>query len=168
MMLQTTKTRTILTLIGLGIVVFFFYYATNQTPIISDQNYTYIAELEWYNTYDMGQKAAVEENKPMIVYFWTIWCTYCEKLHKEVYSREDIRDILDRYFVRVAIDMDVNKKDTQRFNVYAPPYIMFMTPQGEVITRIPGYVPADEFKPVIEWVRDNYNYSKNGVKGVPP
>ncbi len=157
------KTRKILTIVGLGIVVFFLYYATNQTPIISDQNYTYIAELKWHNTYDRGQEVALEENKPMIVYFWTIWCTYCEKLHREVYSRGDIREILDKDFVKVAIDMDVNKEDTQRFNVYAPPYIMFMTPQGGVITKIPGYIPADEFKPIIEGVKNNHDYSKEGV-----
>jgi thioredoxin-related protein len=150
------KTRKILTIVGLSFVLFFSYYATNQTPIISSQNYTYIAQLEWYNTFDMGQEAAIREEKPMFVYFWTIWCTYCEKLNTEVFPREDIKEMLDKDFVRIAIDMDVNKEDTERFNVYAPPYIMFMTPQGEVITRIPGYVPADQFKPVIEGVRNEY------------
>lgn len=157
------KTRKILTIVGLGIVVFFLYYATNQTPVISNQNYTYIAELEWYNTYDKGQAAALQEGKPMLVYFWTIWCTYCEKLNSEVFPREDIKELLDKDFVRVAIDMDVNKEDTKRFKIYAPPYMMFMTPQGDIITRVPGYVPADDLKPIIEGVKNNYNYSKKGV-----
>ncbi len=143
------KTRKILTIVAIGAVLVFAYYAANATPVISDQNYTYIAELEWYNTYDAGAKAAAEAKKPMIVYFWTIWCVYCEKYHKEVFSREDIRQILAQDFVRVAIDMDVNKEDTRRFNVAAPPHVIFMTYNGEIITRVPGYMPADEFKEVL-------------------
>lgn len=143
------KTRKILTIAAIGAVVLFAYYATSATPVISDQNYTYIAELEWYNTYDAGAKAALEAKKPMMVYFWTIWCVYCEKYHREVFSREDIRKILSEDFVRIAIDMDVNKEDTRRFNVQAPPHVIFMTYDGETITRVPGYIPADEFKKVL-------------------
>ncbi|NOZ59123.1 MAG: thioredoxin family protein [Euryarchaeota archaeon] len=143
------KTRRLLTLAALAAVVIFAYYAASATPVISDQNYTYIAELEWYNTYDAGAEAALKEKKPLMVYFWTIWCVYCEKYHKEVFSREDIRQILAQDFVRVAIDMDVNKEDTRRFNVAAPPHVIFMTYDGEIITRVPGYMPADEFKRVL-------------------
>jgi len=139
------KTKKILTVVALGIVIFFMYYAGKATPVISDQNYTYISHLAWYNRYADGLAAAQEQNKPIFVYFWAIWCTYCEKMHKEVYDNPEVNKILKEDFVLVAVDMDVNKEDTGKFGVSAPPHEIFLTSGGDIITRIPGYVPKDEF-----------------------
>lgn len=147
------KTKKILTVTALGILIFFMYYAGKATPVISDQNYTYISNLVWYNRYDDGAAVAKELNKPMFVYFWTIWCTYCEKMHKEVYDSPDVNKILKEDFVLVAVDMDVNKEDTNKFGVSAPPHEIFLLPNGEMISRIPGYVPKDEFLRTIHSVK---------------
>ncbi len=142
----------VLTLLALGAVFGFAYYSLNSTPVISDSNFTYIAELEWYKTYEEGLREAKQQNRTLMVYFWTIWCIYCEKYHTEVFSRPDINAILAERFVRVAVDMDVNKRDTRRFGVQAPPYIVFLTPDERVIMRVPGYVPADEFRRILDAV----------------
>jgi len=147
------KTKKILTVTALGILIFFMYYAGKATPVISDQNYTYIGNMVWYNRYADGLAFAQEQNKPIFVYFWTIWCTYCEKLHKEVYSDPTVQKILTENFVLVAVDMDVNKEDTNKFGVSAPPHELFLLPNEEIITRIPGYVPKDEFLRVINSVK---------------
>ncbi len=150
------KTKKVLTIIALVVIAVFVYYTVNVTPIISDSEYTYISGFTWYNTYEAGQEVALKENKPMFVYFWTIWCTYCEKMHVEVFPYEPTTEILKNDFVLIAVDMDVNKEDTNRFKVQAPPYELFLTPDGETITAIPGYVPKEDFYKVLKEVRDSH------------
>jgi hypothetical protein len=68
------KTKKILTIIALLAVVVFVFYAVNATPIVSDKEWTYIGGMNWYQTYEEGAAVAKETGKPMLVYFWTIWC----------------------------------------------------------------------------------------------
>ena len=152
------KTKKVLTIAALVVLIFFVYYTVNVTPIISDSEWTYISGLKWYNTYEEGSVVAKELNKPMLVYFWTIWCTYCEKMHVEVFPYEPTMEILKNDFVLIAVDMDVNKEDTNRFKVQAPPYELFLTPDGETITAIPGYTPPEEFYKTIKSVKDYYYF----------
>lgn len=148
------KVRRILTIAFLILVFFFLAYSAKATPVVKDKDYTYIGNLKWYNDYETGLKVAQEQNKPIFMYFWAIWCTFCEDLHKYVYSDPEVSEILKNEFVLVAVDMDVNKKDTQKFNVAAPPHEIFLTKDGEIITRVPGYIPRDDFLSITRSVLD--------------
>lgn len=136
------KTITILLAIGL---LLFVYYSMNVSPVISDEKYTYISGLVWYNDFEEGQKVAVEQNKPMLVYFWAIWCKYCKEMHTEVYADPEINKILDEDFVLVAVDLDTNEEDAQAFGVWVPPAEVFVTPEGDTIYKIGGYTEKDNF-----------------------
>ncbi|GBE19134.1 MAG TPA: thioredoxin family protein [Euryarchaeota archaeon] len=147
------QSKKAITLALLAVTVFFIYYSVNAAPLIDDGNYTYIAGMPWYNTYAKGLEAAQAENKPMLVYGWAIWCKFCEKLHTETYPDPRISSILNESFVRVAIDLDVNKEDASRFGISYPPKLIFLTSNGDEITNIPGYLPADRLLPILEQVR---------------
>ncbi len=147
------QSKKAITLALLAVTVFFIYYSANAAPLIDDGNYTYIAGMQWYNTYDKGLEAAQLENKPILVYGWAIWCKFCEKLHKETYPDPRISPILKNDFVLVAVDLDVNKEDAGRFAISYPPKLIFLTPTGETITEIPGYVPADTLLPILEQIK---------------
>lgn len=148
------KTKKILSIVAFLIVAFFVYYAVNSTPVISDAKYTYHGGYKWLNDYGEGAEIAKAQNKPMFIYFWTIWCTYCEKFQTEVLSDKGLSEILQKDFVLIAVDMDINKEDTNRFKVSAPPHELFLHDNGEIITRIPGYVPLEQFLPVVKSVKD--------------
>lgn len=147
------KTITILLAIGL---LLFVYYSMSVAPVISDEKYTYISGLVWYNSFEEGQKVALEQDKPMLVYFWAIWCKYCEKLHTEVYPDPDINKILKEDFVLVAVDLDINTKDAQAFGVQYPPAEIFVTPEGDIIDRRGGYMPKDHFLITLDQVKSYY------------
>ncbi len=139
-----------ITIVMIVVIAVFILYSYSVTPLISDANYTYISGMTWYNTYAAGQKVALAENKPMLVYTWAIWCQYCEKLHTEVYPEPGVKKYLENDFVLVAIDLDTNREDAEKFGVQYPPYLLFLTPTGERITDIPGYIPANELEGVLE------------------
>lgn len=144
--------RKAITIIFLSIMLLFVYYAINAAPLLTDEEYTYLGDLKWYKTYEQGKTVAEETGKPMFLYFWTIWCPYCEKMQTEVFPQPEINRLLSENFVLIAIDMDINKEDAKRFGVQYPPHEIFLTPKGEVITRIPGYVQADSLLSVLRQV----------------
>jgi thioredoxin-related protein len=146
------QTKKAITLAVLGVTVFFIYYSVNAAPLIDDGNFTYIAGMSWYNTYDAGIEVAKAQNKPMLIYGWAIWCKFCEKLHKEVYPDPRVSSILEEKFVLTAIDLDTNSEDANRFSLTYPPKLVFVEPNGEKITEIPGYVPADVLLPILEQI----------------
>jgi thioredoxin-related protein len=146
------QSKKLITLAIIAVTVFFVYYSVNAAPLIDDGNYTYIAGMKWYNTYEAGLEVSKIENKPMLVYAWTIWCKYCEKLHKEVYPDPRISSILENDFVLVAVDLDTNSEDKNRFSFTYPPNLLFLDPNGEEITDIPGYVPADVLLPILQQI----------------
>jgi thioredoxin-related protein len=147
------QSKKLITLSVLAITVFFVYYSVNAAPLIDDGEYTYISNIQWYNNYDEGLVAAQTENKPMLVYAWAIWCKFCKKLHEEVYPDPRIAPILQNDFILVAIDLDTNRKDTDKFSFSYPPKLVFLDPTGEKITEIPGYVPADTLLPILEQIK---------------
>lgn len=144
--------RKAITIAFLTIMLFFVYYAINAAPLLTDEEHTYLGNLKWYKTYEQGKSVAEESGKPMFLYFWTIWCPYCEKMQTEVFPQPEVNRLLRENFVLIAIDMDVNKKDAQRFGVQYPPHEIFLTPEGEVISRVPGYVPAEELLSILKQV----------------
>jgi len=145
-----------ITIAVLAVAVFFLYYSANAAPLIDDGNFTYIAGLEWHNNFDAGLAAAQAENKPIFMYSWAIWCKFCKELHETVYPDPAVQSILKEDFVLVAVDLDVNQKDAQRFGVQYPPNLQFFTPAGEKITEIPGYIPKDDFIPILEQIRSQH------------
>lgn len=151
------KTITILVAVSL---LLFVYYSINASPIISDENYTYISGLTWYNTFEEGQKVALEQDKPMLVYFWAIWCKFCEKLHTEVYPDPEINKLLKEDFVLVAVDLDVNKKDAQAFGIQYPPAEVFVTPEGDIIDKIGGYMRKEYFLIALKQVKKTYHENR--------
>ena len=146
------RTKKRITIVALSLVVLFLYYSTHSTPVIRDENYTYLSEMRWHNTYEAGQKVAAEEQKPMLIYFWAVWCTYCRNYQEEVFVSPEVAKVLQNDLVLVAVDLDVNKEDAQRFGAGVPPYLVFLTPQGEPTTQIPGYLSDQELMDYLRFV----------------
>jgi len=151
-----------ITIISTVAILLFLYYSTEVSPIISDETYTYIAGLSWYNDYEEGQLVALEQDKPMLVYFWATWCEFCKKMEGEVYPYPPINKILKEDFVLVAIDIDVNKEDAGAFGVWVPPNEKFLTPEGEIIDTVGGYLPEESFLNVLNKVKIFYESRKSG------
>lgn len=147
------KPKKAITILALAAVLLFVSYSMSAFPLVSDEKYTYIAGMRWYKNYDEGQVAAREQNKPMLVYFWAIWCKFCEKLHTEVYPSAEISKMLREDFVLVAVDLDVNKEDARRFNVQYPPQLIFLSPESKILVRIPGYLPKEELLPIMQQLK---------------
>ena len=55
----------------------------------------------------------------------------------------------------VAIDLDEQRDVGQRYGVSYPPHELFLDKNGNIITRIPGYVDANRFLMVLNEVKQS-------------
>jgi thioredoxin-related protein len=155
--MKTKKLTTIFVLIMILAIAIGTYNISIKDFRLTDANYSYIANLKWYHSaagLEKGFQDASQENKPVVVYFWAIWCQYCARFQSDTLGNPQINSILEKDYVRVAMDLDVDRDISGKYGVSYPPYILFLDSKGNVIDRIAGAVGPETFLPTITRVRD--------------
>ncbi len=151
------KSKKLLT-ISTFIVIVAIAYATSTIAYtnfkLSDSEYAYLGGLVWHKSIDKALTIAKQENKPVMVYFWAVWCQFCEKFETETLPDPEITKILTNDYVLVAIDLDEDRATANKYGVSYPPYVIFLDKSGNIIERIPGFVEANSFLPIIIKIRD--------------
>jgi thiol:disulfide interchange protein len=140
-------TRKAVTIAFFAVVLGMGYYSMNAAPVVDSGNKTYQGGLEWYKDPQAALSVAESENKPVLVYYWTSWCTYCDDYDSTHYRNETIRAELDDY-VLVAINLDAPGAGQSMLNSHEasfPPQHRILTPNGETVVSVEGYVGRDQF-----------------------
>lgn len=151
------KTKKLMTIILLVFIVAFAYESSNIAFTnfkLSNETNAFLGGLTWHKSLDEGLIQAHKEDKPIMVYFWAIWCQFCEKFETETLPNPEITKMLTEDFVLVAIDLDEDRDTPRKYGVSYPPYELFLNKNGEVLERVPGFVEADRFLPTITAIRD--------------
>jgi thiol:disulfide interchange protein DsbD len=93
---------------------------------------------------------AKNNNKPVLLDFYADWCVSCVIMDRSVFTRPEIKKALEEF---VLLRADVTQDNTfdqallQRYQVVAPPTIVFFTGQGTVLPNqsIVGEVDTKQF-----------------------
>lgn len=155
--MRTKKMQSILVLVLIISFAYFTYDISLANFTLSDGNYSYLGGMTWYRSasgLDEGFRIAQQENKPIAVYFWAIWCQYCAKFQSDTLGNPEIKKILEEDYVLVAIDLDLDRDVAQKYGVSYPPYVLFLDGNDKVLDRIAGAVDAGYFLPVVTQARD--------------
>jgi thiol-disulfide isomerase/thioredoxin len=85
---------------------------------------------------EMAQK----ENRPVFVDFWATWCLPCRMMDDDVFSHPDTKNFMDANFLNIKVDVDkeYGARIAGLYEVAAYPTLLFLTPQGVVLTRKEG------------------------------
>jgi thioredoxin-related protein len=111
---------------------------------------------EFFTTWPDAQKAAKAANKPIYLHFTTDWCGWCRRIESDTYANAKAKTALADY---VAASLDCTmpdngqmsealKTNTTLFKTYGGsgyPYLVMLTPDGELLHVISGYLPPDPF-----------------------
>jgi thioredoxin-related protein len=124
-------------------------------------------DVQW-TRWDAGLKTAAERNRPVLVDVYTDWCGWCRRMDHDVYSRDDVRRYLSQHFVMVRLNAEsptaASYEDHRytesglaaRFRVSGYPTTIFLKPNGEHLVNVPGYVPADRFLLLLQYIGDGH------------
>lgn len=125
-------------------------------------------QVSWL-TFEQGLAASKKEKKMMVVDFYTDWCGWCKVMDKETYGHESIIKFAKEKLVLVKVNAESNEKTRFRekdytyrelaaaFGVNGYPATAFIDANGEVLTLVSGYVPADKFLPVLEFLSGGHH-----------
>ena len=155
--MKTKKLTTIFVLILILAIAVGTYNISLSDFRLSDKNNSYLAGLTWYRSasgLEKGFEVASQENKPIAIYFWAIWCQYCARFQSDTLGNPQVKKILEDDYVLVAMDLDVDKEVSGKYGVSYPPYVLFLDSKGNVIDRIAGAVDAGTFFFIVTNVRD--------------
>jgi len=119
--------------------------------------------FEWR---EMGEamELAAENDKKVLVYANAVWCTYCKKMEKEIFSQEIVQNATNEDFYSVWIDIESEKELNFRgekmsqiqfariMRVTGTPTFIFFDSDGEIIAGQPGFIPKDLYLQILEFV----------------
>jgi thiol:disulfide interchange protein DsbD len=115
-----------------------------QTPVNISSEDSKNEGIAWIYDLNQGLALAESSNKPLMVDFMASWCSWCKKLDKEVYSRTDLIEA-SKKFVCVKVDTDRFGDISSKYGVTGLPTIIFMNKKGEIIDKMTGYRPGEDF-----------------------
>ena len=112
--------------------------------------------MKWHS-FDEGLTKAFNENKLLLVDFYTDWCGWCKKMDATTYQDKEVMKYLNENFVLVKLNPEkegsVNfQGNTFQHNEFAAaagvkgfPATAFFTSSSEFIRTFPGYMDAESF-----------------------
>ena len=102
----------------------------------------------WLTDLNEGFKLAKEQNKPLLVDGWAVWCTSCIKLKKETFTDPKVKKELES-FVTVALDMDLPENEWvwDTYSIKGLPWVAVFEPGQREKPRwmLPDFEPPDKF-----------------------
>lgn len=102
------------------------------------------AVIDWNSDFDTALARSAKEQKWVFLNFYTNSCPYCAKMDREVFAQPEVARLVSR-FVPVKLNAELAPKVALQYQVSAFPSSLILDSHGEILERIPGYMPADEF-----------------------
>jgi len=128
-------------------------------------------QVVWYN-FDEGLAKAKQENKAVLIDFFTDWCHWCKVMDEKTFKDAKVAEKLNNRFITIRLDAEDNTKKvtyksqtftnlelTRAFQVRGFPSLGFLTAQADLITVIPGFIPPETFINILGYI-DEECYKK--------
>ncbi len=121
------------------------------------------ADITWYSLED-AQKQARSTDKKVVIYMEASWCGYCKKMEREVFPKEEVQQMLHKYYYPVRLDIESEKliqfrgkemteqEFARSIRLTGTPTYLFLDGEGKILGKQPGFIPADTFKALLAYV----------------
>ena len=103
------------------------------------------------NTTDL-QKAiddAQTQNKTLMIVFDQKSCYYCDLFKEDVLSNSEVISKLNDGYITVIIDINEQPQLASEYRIFGTPTVVFLDSSHNEVSRIEGYVDADEFLDIL-------------------
>ncbi len=117
--------------------------------------------VKWESYTPEIMAASLKSGKPTVAYFYAAWCGPCMKLKYTTFSDPKVVNALEP-FNRIKVDMSYVRSSKQiqgiagRYKIESFPSVLFFNSKGEEMTRLYGFVPANQFLYLLETYRNQF------------
>jgi protein disulfide-isomerase len=101
--------------------------------------------IRWQADLEAAKRAAARSNRLVLVHFWADWCGPCKEMDTQVFSRQEVAEVLEAHFVPVRLNRDHFPQTVRHYNVSILPCDVIITPQGQLIERIVGVFNPSQY-----------------------
>ncbi len=85
---------------------------------------------------------------PVMLDFYADWCVSCKEMERFTFSDPEVAALMGQ-FTLLQADVTANTAQDREllksFSLFGPPGIIFFNPDGEAVSRVIGFTPADKF-----------------------
>ena len=93
---------------------------------------------------------AKKENKPIFILISAVWCFWCKVFDEKALVSENVYSYLNKNYINVFVDADINRELYFKYQATALPYIVFLKPDGSLLHKYGGTLYADDFRGLLE------------------
>ena len=96
---------------------------------------------------DAVREMAIRENKLVFIDLYASWCPPCRMMERDVFSRRDVGEFMDKRFVAAKYDTDqpTGRELLKRYGSGAIPLYLVFDTAGDLLGRIQGASGPEEF-----------------------
>ena len=122
-----------------------------------------------FGDYDSGLARARAEDKPVFLYFGRYGCAWCDHVNRKTFSDPTLKALYSDHYVLVYVDAEGGRRLRlpsgerisegelgARLGAFATPLFVFMTPQGRVVAKIPGFKTVQDFRDYDRYVQGRH------------
>lgn len=98
-------------------------------------------------TTDAVREMAVRSGKLVFIDLYADWCPPCRMMERDVFSRSDVGEFMERYFVAAKYNTDktTGRELLKKYGSGSIPLYLIFDTEGDLLGRIQGAADADTF-----------------------
>ncbi|MCH8277275.1 MAG: thioredoxin fold domain-containing protein [Bacteroidetes bacterium] len=148
----------------ISLLAVFILCAASPSGFAQDRPIADGSPIQWPSFHD-ALSAASESGRMIIIDIFAPTCGWCRKMQKEVYTKTDLQEYVFDTFEIGRIDLSINDDTISfkgldlssaqlaaAFGATGTPTTIFLEPNGDYITRLPGYHAYEEFLDVLQFI----------------
>ena len=108
------------------------------------------AEVQWGADVDAAWKVSVAEQRPMVLFVTRPNCRFCVEMKNKTFRDPQVSTRIEQSFVAVAVEADDVGWLVKEMKITAYPTTLLISPKAEVVDRIKGFLPPNQFAPRLD------------------